>query len=294
MENNHSVVEIERALLGLILVDKKAITKVRGLLHPSDFFDKKNSIIFQAAMNLLDQGSEIELSLLAADIKKDGLTAQSGGIEYLSSLISEAGPQANLNKYVKSIADKSQLRKVQQVLKGLNTEVSKNDADAEILLEKVEQEILSATRDVQAKDFRTSEEIISKAIADIEARSTSQGLTGIPSEFPSLDKITSGFQKGDLVILAARPSMGKTAFALNLAANAAKMNSVAIFSLEMPSEQLFKRILGFSSYVDGYKITNPSMMTKDDFTKIYAAQEQINGLKIYADDSPGLKLAELM
>lgn len=294
MENNHSVIDIEKSLLGLILIEKKAIVKVRGLLVPADFFDKRNAIIFQSFNNLLDQNSEIELPLLLADINKNNLMSQAGGIDYISSLVSEAGLFANIDSYVKAIADKSQLRKVQNVLKGLNKEVDKNDADAEILLEKVEQEILSATRDVQSKDFRTSKDVISSAIFDIEQRSTSKGLTGIPSEYPSLDKITSGFQNGDLIILAARPSMGKTAFALNLAANAAKAHKVAVFSLEMPSEQLFKRILGFTSFVDGYKITNPSLMGKDDFNKIYAAEERIKDLEIFVDDSPGLKLSELM
>jgi len=294
MENNHSVIEIEKSLLGLLLVDKKAILKVRGLLTPSDFYDRKNAVIFQSINNLVDNNSEIELTLLVADINKSNAMNEAGGVEYIPSLINEAGLVANVNKYVKAIADKAQLRKVQGVLKGLNTEVSKNDADADALLEKVEQEILSATRDVQAKDFRGSEEIIAAAIKDIEQRAASEGITGIPSDFPKLDAITSGFQKGDLIILAARPSMGKTAFALNLAANAAAANNVAVFSLEMPSEQLFKRILGFTSFVDGYKITNSSMMTKDDFNKIYAAENQIKQMKIFADDSPGLKLAELM
>lgn len=294
MKNSHSVVEIEQSLLGLILIDKRAIIKVRGLLVPADFFDKRNRIIFKSLNNLLDQNSEIELSLLIANINKNNLMKEAGNVEYISSLVSQAGLFANIDSYIKEIADKSQLRKVRSVLNNLNTEIDKTDADADALLEKVEQEILSATRDVQSKDFRTSKEVINSAIDDIEQRSTSKGLTGIPSEYPSLDKITSGFQDGDLIIVAARPSMGKTAFALNLAVNAAKNKNVAIFSLEMPSEQLFKRILGFTSFVDGYKIINPSMMSKDDFNKIYAAEDKIKNLKIFVDDSPGLKLAELM
>ena len=294
MKNSHSVVEIEQSLLGLILINKKAILKVRGLLVSNDFFDKRNRIIFQSLNNLLDKNSEIELPLLIADINKNNLLKEAGGVEYISSLVAAAGLFANVDSYIREIADKSQLRKVRNVITTLDKEIDKNDADAEIILEKVEQEILSATRDVQSKDFRTSEDIINAAIKDIEQRATSKGLTGIPSEYPSLDKITSGFQKGDLIILAARPSMGKTAFALNLAVNAAKLKNVAVFSLEMPSEQLFKRILGFTSFVDGYKITNPSMMDKDDFNKVYAAEEKIKNLKIFVDDSPGLKLAELL
>ncbi len=294
INSQHASVEIERAILGLLLVNKKAINNIRGFLLPEDFYDAKNSLLFQTILSVHDEGFEIELAPVVAKLRTTNSFDKIGGEQYLAQLINESGIHANITKYIKAIADKSQLRKVAKVIAGLGVEISKSDISAEALLEKVESDILSSTRETKQKDFENAKSIVDRALQEIEKKAAHEGVSGLASEFPTLDNMTSGFQRGDLVIVAARPSMGKTAFALNLAATIAKNHTVALFSLEMPAVQIMNRLLSFTGYVEGNKLREPNKLGSDDWTKLHLAKEKVAKLKLYVDDSAGVKLGELV
>ena len=292
--NNHNTVELERALLGLLIVERQSIGNVINYLEPIDFFDMNNRIVYEAIIDISNNDMDVEVATLVASLKKVGKLEKIGGINFISSLVNEAGLSANLSKFVKEISEKSQLRKVDGVLSNLSSEIKKSDVSAEEILEKVEQEILSTTRAVQTSDFEYSSDIVDQAIISIRDKASHDGISGLPSEYPSLDDMTSGFQKGDLIILAARPSMGKTAFALNLAANVSRDATVAIFSLEMPAIQLMNRIISFTGFIEGDKIREPNKMNDSDWTKFHQGSDQVKEMNIYVDDSAGLRLAELV
>ena len=293
MDKKHSV-KLEKALLGLILVNPSSIGKIRGFIVAEDFYDQKNKIIYNTFMEVLNEGNEIETTLVIHKLQKNDNLKKAGGDIYISELIESAGMESNVNKYIKEIVDKSQLRKVKKVVGEIQIEIEKSSADASVILEQVEQGILSATRDTKQKDFEDAESVVDLSLKRIEERAAQEGISGLTTEIPSLDVMTSGLQKGDLIIVAARPSMGKTAFALNLAANVAKANTVAFFSLEMPSEQLMNRILSFTGFIDGHKIKDSNKLTSDDWKKLYVASTKAKKLKLYIDDSAGVKLAELV
>ncbi|WKX02709.1 replicative DNA helicase [Candidatus Mycoplasma mahonii] len=292
--DNHKVLEIERALLGLLLIDNRSVNNTMNYLEPSDFFDQNNKAVYEAILDVKNKGMKIEVATILSSLKQKKALDKIGGANYISSLMNDAGLHANLSKFIKEITDKAQLRKVESVIKGLSSEVSKSNASTESILEKVEQDIFSTTRKVQTREFQHTNIIIKDALDNLEKKAVHEGPTGIASDYASLDKMTSGFQNGDLIIIAARPSMGKTAFALNLAANIAKRSIVGFFSLEMPSEQLINRLISFGSYINGNKIREPHLLNETEWSKIHAASDQIKEMDLYIDDSPGLKLSELV
>ena len=292
--NKHNTVELERALLGLLIIERNTIGNVINYLEPIDFFDINNRTVYEAIVEVANNDMDVETATIVASLKKTGKLEKVGGINFISSLMNEAGLSSNLSQFVKEISEKSQLRKVDNVLNSLSSEIKKNDASAEDILEKVEQEILSTTRAVQTSDFEHSSDIVDQAIESIRQKASHDGISGLSTDYPSLDDMTSGFQKGDLIILAARPSMGKTAFALNLAANIGRNHNVAVFSLEMPATQLINRLISFTGFVDGDKIREPNKLNDSDWTKLHQGSDQVKEMNIFVDDSAGLRLAELV
>ncbi|CAM9155541.1 replicative DNA helicase [Mycoplasma marinum] len=293
MAKEHNAIEIERAVLGLLLSNHHLISNTVGYISEEEFYDKRHRIIFATLEELASSDITIEIAAIINRLREKGQLTEIGSEAYIGHLIQSAALESNLTKFIKVISEKAHLRKVKYVVNQLSKDLDKEDVDANELIEKVETDILASTRDTAMGEFESAEEIIKKTIKNIEMRQTSSDLAGIPTNWTDFDSMTSGFQKGDLVILAARPSMGKTAFALNIAAAAAKNNSVAFFSLEMPKEHLMARVLSSVSYVDGYKFKK-NAMTKMDWEKINIAQEQISNYKLFIDDTPGLTLSELM
>lgn len=292
MANN--VIELERALLGAILINEKLFYKVKGQLDPQDFFDTKHELIFGAINQVYDQGIEdIELAPIVQHLSSQKKLAKAGGENYLAALIKEAGLASNIHKYIQAIAEKADLRKVKILLEKAKQKADKSTS-AEDILDIIEQQVLNNARQTKIKEFVDAKTGIEEAIKALESRINGDNISGISTGFAQLDEITSGFQKGDLVILAARPSMGKTALALNLAANIARKNSVAFFSLEMPLIQLWNRILSAASYIPGNKIKDGKNLTSQETEKIYLAKDKLAQLNLYIDDTAGIKLPELV
>jgi replicative DNA helicase len=252
--SNFDSVDIEIALLGLILEKPNTVNKVKGFLKPDDFYDLKNKKIFFAIESMLDNNIEIEVTTLIEELKKNNDYEKSGKEDYIFTLIDKAGLESNVNSFVKTISNKSQLREVKIIVQKTNAELDNGVEDPLNFIAQVEDNLFSITRSKGLNDFEHSKDIVRKAMITIEKKAAGEIVSGIESEFQALDNVTTGFQKGDLVIIAARPSMGKTAFALNIAANIAKNQKVAFFSLEMPSEQLVNRILSSASLVNAQKL----------------------------------------
>jgi len=294
MANNDSVIELERAILGMILLNKEAINQVRGFLVPEDFFDKNNRILYKTIIEANDGGFEIEISSIINQLKKNKVFDQIGGNPFLMALQSEAGLRTNTTKFAREIVEKSRLRQVKKVLSNITAQANKEGTTAEEILENVEQSIISITRDTNSEDFRSINEIADDSLQAIQKRATNQGVSGLVTEFETLDDYTSGFQKGDLIIIAARPSMGKTALALNIAQNIAKNHTVAIFSLEMPARQLVDRFLSSQSFIEANKLRDSHKLSASEWTKLDHAHTRVKNLKLFIDDTPGLRIADLV
>lgn len=295
MANKFQNIQIESELLGLLLIDNHAINKVRGYLSVEDFFETKNGAIYQAILNLVAEGLDVEVPLIVKELNnyETFFPSHESKMIYLANLINAAGIKTNIDKYIKEIANHSQRRRIKQTISELNTSIDKINQDPDEIVEKFQQRIAD-TKMINYKEFEKANTIVDQAIYEIEQKASGHTVSGISSDFPTLDDITLGFQKGDLIIIAARPSMGKTAFALNLATNIAKNKTVGLFSLEMSSIQLFNRVLASFSFIPGNKIRHPKNLTTLEMKKLYVATRNIKNLNLFVDDSPGLKLSDLV
>ena len=293
MSQNNSE-ELESALLGSLIVNKGSFERVRGLITSDDFFNPKHKIVFQAIEDIVENGFTVERAPLIKRISDDKNLEKIGGIDYIDLLMAEAGLQSNIQKFVEKIVEESRMREVVAEIKAIQDDINKKNLSADEILQQVEMNIISNTRDVKLTQFKTAKEIVKEVLHEIEMKLNGKMISGIPTEFKDLDEITGGLHRGDLIILAARPSMGKTAFALNLAANIAKKKSVAIFSIEMPSKQLISRVIGSLGYLPSSMIQRPELMSESQKRKFSIATDKIEKLNLHIDDSPGIKLGELV
>ena len=217
-----------------------------------------------------------------------------GGADYILKLSDTAVSQANSAHYIELIKSRAHLRRLIETAEAIAEDAYHVDQELDDVMDQAERSILQITRSRKATEFKSSKEVISNVIQELtKLRSFSDHVTGIKTGY-DLDKMTNGFQRGDLIILAARPAMGKTAFALNLAMRAAQFNSgaVAIFSLEMPAEALMKRIMSARSEVESFKLRSGNM-SDEDFNRINEAAADLSGTKLFIDDSSNIKIAEI-
>ena len=292
-----SVVNLENALLGAILVDENLFNlKIKGRLVANDFLDKNNQVLFKAISEIHEKGfDQIEIPALMQTLELNKEIEKIGGENYIAKLMSQPALNTNVDNYIQEIASQSNLREIKVKFNQVKKELDqKNAGSAEEVLEKFENDFLGMARGTKIKDFINSKSGVNVAIKNIEKKAAGEIVSGVPVDLPSIDKMTGGFQNGDLVIIAARPSMGKTALALNMAVNAATKKNVAFFSLEMSSIQLFNRILSFTAFIDGNKIRESSKLSDNEWKKIYLAKEKISKLNLFVDETSGIKLSELI
>lgn len=300
MENKviHASPELERAVLGHVLLTK-SLNGVFGYITPKDFTDKRNEMIFQALTELQQGGgfgeNGLELAALVSILKDKKQLEKVGGHEYIASLIDEAALPANITKFIKTIENKSRLRKFTSDIESIQSKLQNPGVTPDQMLDTVENQVLSSIRDVEIKGFEASDVISSRAYSIIEKKASGQAPSGIKSDFADIDALTGGFQKGDLVILAARPSMGKTALALNLMANVAhRGEAVAFFSVEMGADQIWNRLFAFKGLIDAAKLRDPKFMTPTDWKKLDLAHELTSKYKLFIDDTAGIKIMDLV
>ena len=282
--------ESERALLGALLLRPDAIHDVADLIHAESFYAEKHRLIFAAMRELADRGEPIDLLSLSERLLNQNLLERGGGRSYLAELADSAPAPGNYSHYADLVSRKHVMRSLIDAAYGI-TESAYDDArDTVEVLDEAEKSIYAIGDRSAAHKFTAIGDKIHEAWDRIEALSKKEdGIRGVPSGFAALDNLLSGFHPSDLVIIAARPSMGKTSLALDIARNAAvRFNvPVGIFSLEMSSEQLIDRMLAAESFVNSWKLRTGQVREEDDFARIRDALETLSKAPIYIDDKPG-------
>lgn len=295
--NLPSAPEAEASLLGTMMVYPSAarVAMEEGL-NEEDFFVEANQRIFEAMQELYRKGDPIDLTTVFTMLRDMGLADKMGGIEYLTQLSEAAVTSANTKSYVDVIHNKALMRKMIEAAEKVVDEGFEGQTDIDEYLDSSERAILDVSRNRKTGEFTNSQDLMGGVLNQIQQMSENKSdITGLKTGFTDLDHTLHGFQKGDLVILAARPSMGKTAVALNLAMNTATYNpdgAVAIFSLEMPAQQLGMRLLSARSHIEGDKLKT-GRLSNDDWNAVNEAAASLSRLPIYIDDTPGVKVPEI-
>lgn len=287
--------EAEASLLGALLIDADAIVKVADIVMAQDFYDERNKRIFEAIEQLYEKHSPIDVLTLADQLKGTGFLDMVGGPGYLTELTNFVPTAAHAEQYAQIVAQKAlrrRLIKASQEITGMGFDEGKNLQE---LIEEAETRLFEVSQKHVKQDVTSLETILAESFDRLDELHKDKGkIRGIPTGFKDMDNILAGLQRSDLFILAARPSMGKTALALNIAHNVAlKANEpVLMFSLEMSKEQLVDRMLAMESGVDAWALRTGNL-TDADFEKIGHAMGSLSEAQIYIDDSPGITVSDL-
>ena len=290
----HSV-ESEQSILGSILLDKDAIITVTETIQPEDFYKEAHKIIYECMLKLNSKNEPIDLITLTEELKKQDSLENIGGISYITSLSTIVPTTTNVKYYADIVQEKSVLRKLIKVSNDILNSGYDNSVKVEEILEQAEKKIFDISQEKSSEDFKSINSVLMDTYDMIEKLYTNkEEITGITTGFDDLNKKINGLQRTDLILVAARPAMGKTAFSLNLVQNAAlKGNaSVAVFSLEMSKEQLVQRMLSAQSNVELKKIKTGNL-DENDWPRIIDAMSVLSNANIYIDDTPGIKMSEL-
>ena len=287
--------EAEASLLGALLIDPDAIVKIADLVAAEDFYDERNKRIFEAILQLYEKHSPIDVLTLSDQLKGTGFLDMVGGPSYLTELTNFVPTAAHAEQYAQIVAQKAlrrRLIKASQDIVGLGFDEGRNLQE---LIEEAESRLFEVSQKHVKQDITSLETILAESFDRLDELHKDKGkIRGVPTGFKDMDNILAGLQRSDLFILAARPSMGKTALALNLAHNVAlKANeAVLMFSLEMSKEQLVDRMLAMESGVDAWALRTGNL-TDADFEKIGHAMGSLSEAQIYIDDTPGITVSDL-
>ncbi len=288
-------IEAEQSVLGGVLIENEAIHRVLELLTPEDFYREAHHRIFDALINLSERDEPADLITLTNDLRKNGLLDSVGGASYITSLIDAVPTAANIEYYAKIVKEKAILRRLIQTATNIVTESFQEREDVEGLLDEAERAIFEIAENTVKPSYYPIREIIKDSFKTLEKLYERKELiTGVPSGFKGLDKKTAGFQPSDLIIVAGRPSMGKTAFCLNVAQHAAVEGKtpVVIFSLEMSKEQLVTRMLCSEAEVEGTRVRT-GFLNESDWPKLTLAAGNLSDAPIFIDDTASLTILEL-
>ena len=288
-------IEAEQSVLGGILIENEAINRVAEILDAEDFYRDAHRKIFDSLINLSERDEPADLITLTNELRKIDQLDSIGGASYLASLIDSVPTAANIEYYAKIVKEKAILRKLIQTSTGIITQSYEDRGDVEGFLDEAERAIFEISEKRVRPSFYSIRDIVKESFKTIERLFQKKELvTGVPSGFKELDRMTAGFQPSDLIIIAGRPSMGKTAFCLNVAQYAAIQNKfpVAIFSLEMSKEQLVIRMLCSEAYVEGTRLRT-GFLSESDWPKLTIAAGNLSEAPIYIDDTAALSILEL-
>ena len=288
--------ELERAALGSMLFDADAKdAAIQNHLQAGDFYTRSHQRIFEAILSLDGKGLRPDIQTVIQELKQSGKLDESGGAAYVSSLTTVIPSSANIEYYVQSILDHSLRRALLRVASEIGVNAYDETRNSPEILEEVEQSIFELRDNRQAFSYSKIDEVLTRTIDKIdEAYKTKQALTGIPTGFDRLNEMTSGFQPSDFVIIGARPSIGKTALALNMAAHIAfkHRKPTAFFSLEMSDVSLAQRLISSEARVDGKNLRS-GYLSADDFRNILSVSGRMNEAPFYIVDMPNMKLLDL-
>lgn len=295
-------IEAEQSVLGAMMLDKEAIAKASEILTSEDFYREAHRVIFNAMLELYNKNEAVDMVTITDILRRDNKLEDIGGIAYITALANVVPTAANVKYHADIIAEKSVLRQLVRVSTEIATMGYEGSDDVGVLLDTAESRILEISNRKKKNDFTQIKDVLMDSVQGLEKLITNKGgLTGLPTGFPDLDKLTSGLHPSDFIILAARPSMGKTALALNIVQNVAlrahkqiggEPRSVAFFSLEMSKEQLVHRMLCAEACIDSQRLRVGEMGDKD-WDSLWAACDTMSKAKIYIDDTAGITAMEM-
>ena len=288
-------VDLEEAVLGALMLEKDALTAVIEILQVESFYKESHQKIYEAILQLFDNSEPVDILTVTNQLRKNATLDFVGGSFYVSGLTQRVNSAANVEYHARIVSEKAIKRHLITIASEIEREAYEDTTDTFALLDKVEQDIFNVSEVNIRKNYADMRSMMREAISELEAKKQHKdGLTGVPTGFTNLDRITSGWQKSDLVIIAARPAMGKTAFVLSSLRNAAVDfgHSVAIFSLEMSSIQLVNRLISAEAELESEKIKKGNLR-EDEWQQLYAKTNRLTEASIFIDDTPALSIREL-
>ena len=288
--------ESEKALLGSILLRPEAISEIMDILRPEAFYMERHKIIFSAMLDIFQKNDPIDLLTLSSKLKENGRLDQIGAMSYLTELVNIVPSSANAEHYAEIVQTKYTMRRLIEAAEHIVNLGYEESHEIEELLDRAEKRIYDVTNTSTSNKFSEMKDVLGEAWDRLDALHKSKGgLRGVSTGFKDLDEKLSGFQKSDLIILAARPSMGKTSLALDIARNAAIRHGVpvAIFSLEMSTQQLVDRMLAAESRVDAWKLRTGKLTLDSEFEKIRNSLEPLSKAPIFVDDQPANNIMKM-
>lgn len=287
--------ELEEAVLGALMLEKDALTNVIDILKVESFYKSAHQVIFQAILDLFTDTQPIDLLTVTNQLRKTGTLETAGGAFYITELTSKVASAANIEYHARIITEQAIKREMIRISSEIQRDAYEDTTDVFELLDKMEQSLFQISEKNIRKNYSDMKTIMREAIAEMEIRKHQKdGLTGVPSGFTALDRVTSGWQKSDLVIIAARPAMGKTAFVLSVLRNAAVDHErpVAIFSLEMSSIQLVNRLIAAEAELDSEKIKK-GQLADHEWAQLVHKTAKLSKAPLFVDDTPALSILEL-
>ena len=292
MPNN---LEAEESVLGACFLSKYALQKATENLLPESFYNEKNAKIFSSMIALQEEKTPIDLTTITSYLKKKNELNEVGGVEYLTEVLNFVPTASNVDYYIQTVEENAVLRKLIETANEIATEGYRNDESINEILDSSEKKILNIVKKRKSSEFISIKEVLAKTQSDLERLSEFKNeITGLATGWYDLDKLTTGLHPNEFIIIAARPAMGKTAFALNLATHAAmtQNKSVAVFNLEMSAEQLAMRILSSLGQIEGFKLRTGNLMN-NDWKRINEAISQLSNTNLVIDDTPGITIGEI-
>ena len=288
-------IEAEQAILGSMLTDKDAVISSIEVLKPDAFYREDNKAIYSAILNLYSKNEPIDIITVKAELVEAGTFERVGGIEYLASLPDKVPTTANVERYIKIVEEKYMLRNLIQSANELISLGYDETGEVDNIFDMAEKKIFDLTQNKNTTGYSSIKDVLVESFAELEKLYNQKGsITGVSTGFADLDYKTSGLHGTELIIVAARPAMGKSAFAINLATNAAVQNKVpvAIFNLEMSKEQIGNRILCSEAMVDSNKVKT-GQLEDQDWVKLASTLGVLSDAPIYIDDTPGITVMEI-
>ena len=288
-------IDAEKSLLGSLFWSKTSLQKGCEDVEPEYFYLESNAKIFEVIKDLYNNHNPVDVNTVTTELVDRNLLNQVGGVEYLSEVINSVATGANIEYYINTVIEKYTLRKLIETATEIERKANENEVDVSEAVELAEREILNVGKTRRTTEFRKIQDVLTKTQEDIEMLAKNKGkITGLTTGLKDLDNITEGLHETQLIIIAARPAVGKTAFALNIAASAAKATkkNIAIFSLEMPAEQLVLRMISSLGQIDNKKLQT-GRLESEDYRRINEAMSQLADTNIYFHDGTATTASEI-
>ena len=285
----------EQSVLGSMFLSKYALQKAVEALNVDSFYLDKHGKIFDAIKSLFNRGIAVDVTTVTGELNNRKILDEIGGVSYLTEILDSTPTAANVDYYISAVLDKSILRNLIEESTEIASLAYSNEFPVSETLDKAEAKILNVVKNRKSSEFKTMPEVLTEVQANLEKLAANKGkISGLSSGLYDLDDITDGFHENELIIIAARPSMGKTALALNIATNVAlnSKKSVIIYTLEMRAEQLVNRMISSVGQIDAKKLQSGNLQNQD-WKRVNEAMSQLAELNIYIDDSPGVTIGDI-